>query len=283
MRLRELYISILCVIAFNSSIKGEVIYTKADSLIFESYITQLASRRELPASEILTNTAKFFLDRPYVASTLEGFDGEKLVVNLREFDCVTFVESCLALSLTLKSESPSFNHFCDQLKSIRYRGGNIDGYCSRLHYTSDWIYENKKSGIINDISKDCGGKLFDKDINFMTRNPHLYKQLKDSKENLDKLKVIEKEINNRNRFVVLPSFSIDMNKGYIKNGDIIVFATKIGGLDYSHIGIAYWQKDKLHFIHASSTAKKVIIEAKTLDTYCRSSKTCLGISILEVN
>lgn len=282
MRLRRLYIIVFCFIAFNSSIQGEVVYTKADSLIFESYITQFASQRKLPTSEILTNTAKFFLDRPYVASTLEGFDGEKLVVNLREFDCVTFVESCLALSLTLKSESPSFNRFCDQLQSIRYRGGNIDGYCSRLHYTSDWIYENEKSGIIDDISKDCGGKSFDKDINFMTKNPHLYKQMKGNSENLDRLKVIEERIKNRNRFVVTPPFSIDMNKGYIKNGDIIVFATKIGGLDYSHIGIAYWQKGKLHFIHASSSAKEVIIEPKTLDVYCKSSKNCLGISVLKV-
>lgn len=246
-------------------------------------MTQYVSQRELPTSEILINTAKFFLEKPYIASTLGISGEEKLVVNLREFDCVTFVESCLALSLTLKSENPSFSNFCNLLRHIRYRGGDIDNYCSRLHYTSDWIYENKKTGVINDISMDCGGKLFNKEINFMSMNSHLYNQLKDNEENIEKLKTVEDEINSRNSFVVVPTLSIERNAKQIKNGDIVLFATKMSGLDYSHLGIAYWQKGKLHFLHASSRAKKIVLEEKSLASYCKSSKTCLGISVLAVN
>ncbi len=41
---------------------------------------------------------KFFLGTPYVVGTLETKRGEHLVVNLREFDCVTFVENVVALA-----------------------------------------------------------------------------------------------------------------------------------------------------------------------------------------
>lgn len=274
---------VFCFLTFCSISKGEVVYTKADSLIFETYITQFSPQKEQPIASLFANTAKYFLGKPYISSTLEGGGKERLVVNLREFDCVTFVESCLALSLTLKSETPSFALFCTQLKSIRYRNGDIEGYPSRLHYMSDWIYENGENGLIDDITKDCGGRLILKDINFMTTNSHLYHNLKDNKINVGKLKKIEEDISSRNNYIVLPSFSIEKESAKIKNGDIVLFATKINGLDYSHLGIAYWQKGKLHFIHASSKSKKIIIEDKTLEGYCKSSKTCSGISILKVN
>ena len=41
---------------------------------------------------------KFFLGTPYVAGTLETKGAEHLVVNLREYDCVTFVENVVALA-----------------------------------------------------------------------------------------------------------------------------------------------------------------------------------------
>lgn len=274
---------VFCFLTFCSISKGEVVYTKADSLIFEAYIVQFSPQKEQPTASVFFNTAKFFLGKPYISSTLEGGEEERLVVNLREFDCVTFVESCLALSLTLKSETPSFALFCTQLKSIRYRNGDIEGYPSRLHYMSDWIYENGENGLIDDITKDCGGRLILKDINFMTTNSHLYHNLKDNKINVGKLKKIEEDISSRNNYIVLPSFSIEKESPKIKNGDIVLFATKVNGLDYSHLGIAYWQKGKLHFIHASSKEKKAIIERKTLEGYCKSLKTCSGISILKVN
>ncbi len=66
---------------------AEVIYTKQDSLIYEKYIRQLKADKALPIDELITKTALFFQDTPYVASTLDNTPEEQLVVNLHQFDC----------------------------------------------------------------------------------------------------------------------------------------------------------------------------------------------------
>lgn len=243
---------------------------------------EFVSKKNLSNSALLTNTALFFLDKPYVASTLDQNKNESLVVNLREFDCVTFIESCLALVLTLKAENPSFEKFCDSLQSIRYRNGIIKGYTSRLHYTSDWICENERNGFFEDISGKCGGVKMTKEVSFMTKNAHLYKQLASDSSCILEMKEIEENLNKRHCYVVLLSSYISDAQESIKSGNIIAFATEINGLDYSHIGIAYWREGELHFIHASSKEKKLIVDEKPLSLYCKQSKTCSGISILNV-
>ena len=58
-------------------------------------------------------------------------DGEEeLVIRTDAVDCLTFVEYTLAQALG--------SSFTENLQKIRYRDGIIDGYPSRLHYTSDW-------------------------------------------------------------------------------------------------------------------------------------------------
>ena len=42
--------------------------------------------------------------------------------------------------------------FADNLQKIRYRDGVIDGYTSRLHYTSDWIENGVRQGFLEDVT-----------------------------------------------------------------------------------------------------------------------------------
>lgn len=262
---------------------GDIVSTPADLRIYEAYIKQFEKQKDKPFEEIFINTAKYFLGKPYVASTLEVPDTERMVVNLREFDCTTFVENCIALSQVIKSGDFSYDNYLQTLITMRYRDGEVAGYTSRLHYTSDWIYENEKYGLLRNISSEIGGEKVKKDVNFMTTHPQLYKHLKGNAQNIEKLDKIEKNISKRNAYEILPTAAIYNSQQKIKTGDIIVFATSIAGLDYSHIGIAYWQKEKLHFIHASSKARQVIIEQKTLLEYCQTSKSCTGVTVLRIN
>lgn len=276
------YIFILVFVSFSFVAKGNVIYTEQDSLIYESYIQHFADQQGKPVNEIIVNTAKYFLGKPYVASTLELDGEEQLIVNLREFDCTTFVENCIVLSRVIKSTDHSFSNYLRLLTEMRYREGHVDGYTSRLHYTSDWIYENQKSGILKDISCDLGGIKENKVIDFMSKNPQLYEHLKNNDVNIKKLEKIEELINKRDTYCVISVDKVSTIENNIKNGDIIVFATSIKGLDYSHIGIAYFMENGLHFIHASSQAKKIITEKKLLIDYCRDSKSCTGIAVLRI-
>jgi cell wall-associated NlpC family hydrolase len=271
-------------VLFPNIIKGQnAVYNKSDSLIYEDYIKTFGKDEKKPFSELIINTAKYFLGKPYAASTLEVSDNEALVVNLRELDCTTFVENCIALSGIIKFGRSSLDDYSALLTYIRYRDGEIDGYISRLHYTSDWAYENEKKEILKNISRETGGQMMLKTINFMSTHPQSYKHLKDNKENIAKIKEIEDSINSRKAYIVIPTSAIPASSKNIRNGDIVAFATSTGGLDYSHVGIAYWENEQLHFIHASSKMKKVVIERKTLFEYCKDSKSCTGISIFRIN
>lgn len=264
--------------------KSQADYTKSDSLIFEKYCGVFKDKKNLSLSELVKSTALFFLNKPYVASTLEkNGSNEKLVVNLREFDCTTFVETCIALSQTIKSSDLSFQNYRNNLMNLRYRSGVIDGYSSRLHYSSDWIYENEKRNIFENIGQSVGGYNINKDINFMSTHPQSYFQLKNNTEEIKKIKNIENQLNKRGGFFVINKEKITTIEKDVKDGDIILFSTQINGLDFTHMGIAYKSDDHMSFIHASSSAKKVIIEKHSLYRYCQNSKNCNGIVVLRMN
>ena len=87
----------------------------------------------------MVKTARFFLGTPYVAATLE-MEPERLVVNLREMDCMTLVENVVVLTRTIQSENPSFETFCKNLQALRYRNGEIHDYTDPGF--DRWKYQN---------------------------------------------------------------------------------------------------------------------------------------------
>ncbi len=111
------------------------------------------SLAQRPIGEVMVAIGVSFLGTPYVARSLEQPGEEHLVVNLLGLDCVTFVENTLALSRCVKLEKQTFDDYRQQLQLIRYRGGIIDGYPSRLHYFSDWIDDNETKHVVTNISK----------------------------------------------------------------------------------------------------------------------------------
>lgn len=222
--------------------------------------------------------AKQFMGKPYVAATLEKNDNEKLVVNLDEFDCTTFVESCIAIA-----DANDYDDFENNLMKIRYRGGVIDNYTSRLHYMSEWIEDNFQ---LDNITMQLGGEVVNKPLFFMSKNANLYPSLKNNEEEIEKIKKVEEHINNQimneGKFMVLPKNKISSIEHMLKDGDIVLFATSIAGLDYSHIGLIHQTKEGVpQILHASSgKSMKVILDEKSLDQYCKSSSKCTGITVL---
>jgi len=171
----------------------------------------------------------------------------------------------------------SFEH---ELRLIRYRGGALNDYTSRLHYTTDWIFDNVKKSTVEDITYALGGQKFKPNVSFMSGNYMKYKHLKDDPETVKEIGAIESEINKRGSYYFLPKQSIEAHQSLIRSGDIICFTTSVPGLDISHLGIAYRNKGQLTFIHASSTAKKVIINPESLVDYCNKINSNTGIIVL---
>lgn len=250
---------------------------RADREIFEKYIQHMGDASSMELGEIITKSALFFLGTPYVAHTLEK-EPEQLVVNLRELDCTTLVESVLALSRTVKEGDPTFEKFINNLQFVRYRDGKIEDYSSRLHYTTDWIYENQKKGLVRNITQEAGGVDHKVNLYIMSTNHEKYKQLKGKPELTEKIRKTEAEASQRKNYRIAAG-EIEKNKKSFKNGDIVCFVTNMAGIDISHVGFIYFQGDKLTFIHASSTEKRVVIDKESLMNYALRSKNGNGIMV----
>lgn len=252
--------------------------TQSDKGIFESYLNSVQTVDKLCSDILMDETAKFFLGVPYVGKTLE-YEPERLIVNLREMDCMTFVENVLALAEASASGTPSWQIYLEKLQQIRYRDGKIEDYTSRLHYTSDWIYENEKKGLIADITKEIGGVPLAMDVSFVSTHPESYMQLQSHPEYIAVMAKKEKEINSR-QYYYIPKEEIDKREAQIRTGDIVCFVTSIKGLDISHVGIVHKEGDKMTFIHASSGKKRVIINEESLQDYVLGIKKSKGIMVL---
>jgi hypothetical protein len=255
-------------------------YSDGDIKIFKKYIAALSPDKSVSLNNIIIRTALFFKDRPYVAHTLEK-DPEQLVVNLREVDCTTFVETVLALSRTIKQyPNPAFENFCGELQKIRYRNGNIQDYTSRIHYFSDWIFENERGRIVKDVTKSIGGEPYMVSVSYMSSHPESYRQLKEYPKYVPVISQQEKEISGRNIYSMIPKNKISLSEKSVRNGDIVCFVTDIKGLDISHTGFLYFENGILTFIHASSQLKKVIVHSQSLTDYVSGIKSNKGIMVV---
>ena len=255
-----------------------------DQEILAAYFEYMRQNANATASsgDLLTQTALFFLDTPYVAHTLEGNDEEQLVVNLRGLDCVTIVESSMALVRAFQAGELTEERFKKELQFIRYRDGIIDGYPSRLHYFSDWIVNNEKNGIIRDITREIGGVPIQFNLGIMTSRKDSYPALKNRPDYVERIRAVEEYISART-FYFIPQDQIEAQRDYIRNGDIVCFVTSREGLDISHVGIAYWVDDKLTFIHASLSAMTVLIEPRSMADYVYAIRHNTGIIVLRMN
>ncbi|WP_455591162.1 N-acetylmuramoyl-L-alanine amidase-like domain-containing protein [Bacteroides sp.] len=219
--------------------------------------------------------ARKFIGTPYIASTLEVNDEEKLVVNLKEVDCTTLVEYVLAKATK--------GDFTSNLQRIRYRDGKINGYTSRLHYIADWVENGVNQGIIADVTAANSPDTEKLSLSYMSKHPQLYKSLKNSPENVKLMAKYEKALTGKT-IHYLPKTKLKAEGlPWIKDGDIIALCTNIPGLDVSHMGIACYVDGKLHLLNASSVNKKVEISAIPLSDMLAKSKSNTGIRVMRLS
>lgn len=257
----------------------KIIYNEKDVEILEQIFSIFSNEKETPISVLIIKVGTFFKSTPYVAHTLEiEPENERLVINLREMDCTTFAENCLAISRTIKSSNPSFENFANQLQKIRYRDGKINGYPSRLHYFSDWIFDIDKKNIAKSVSEEMGKTPFIKQINFMSTHPESYVQLKDNKELIQTIENQENEISSRKMYFI-PEEKIKLNEDKFRDGDIVGITTSINGLDILHVGILVRKGERIHLLHASSEQEQVIVSENSLEEYLLNSKLATGIMV----
>lgn len=221
----------------------------------------------------MAEVGRTFVGTPYVPGTLERPGPETLVVNFRELDCVTFVETVLATARFLKE--PDAGEVLDRrgdaearyeeiLTRVRYRDGVLDGYPSRLHYFSDWIADGQAKGLVREITPSLtGAVLDDAPVDFMTAHPDAYRQLGASRDVLEAIGLTEHRLTRQGRWV-LPEERIAAVAGDIRDGDVIAATSTVPGLDVAHTGLALWVDGALHLMHAPLVGDSVEISKEPL-------------------
>lgn len=244
------------------------------------------SKRYSQADDVVSYFAKKFVGIPYVANTLEVNDEEQLVVNLRQMDCTTYVETVVTLALCAQNGQFTYQDYINALRNLRYRNGVIDGYGSRLHYFSDWIDNNENMGFVKEIQSPNPpfSAIQVLNLDFMSKHPHSYKALRISPYLVEEIRETEINLNGK-KMNYIPKSSLantSLLRKVVRNGDILAVVTNVKGLDIAHLGIALWRKDGLHMLHASSKQGRVVEDNNTLRTYLNGNKSFLGIRVLRL-
>ena len=114
--------------------------TEAERLLNDAGETDLGQRIDR-LSEVL-------LGRAYVEGSLGGGPElpEELRISLSSFDCVTFIETVLALAFARTIEE-----FIATVRGIRYEDGEVD-WARRNHYMVDWARNNQERGFIGNLT-----------------------------------------------------------------------------------------------------------------------------------
>lgn len=270
---------------------GAVVYDRADSIRVETLLRQ---GRELPAdSSLMLFYARQFLGVPYVAHTLESPDGqERLVVNLRQMDCTTLVETVTALTLATRHGSGRWDDYCHWLMAIRYLDGKMDGYASRCHYFSQWIASARARGLVTEVdSAEAGGTHFPFAgqqhirLHHMSRHRDRYPAIAQDEAEARRVACHEREYSGA-RVRYIPARLTGKSReelSCIQDGDILALVTRRDGLDVSHLGLAVWGTDGLlHLLNASSLYHRVVLDSVPLHDYLLKHPTSVGVRVVRV-
>ena len=227
--------------------------------------------------ELLGAIGERLVGTRYEPHTLEIPGPERLVINLEALDCVTFVENVLVMARLawtapaglmedpagLVDDPAGFEAaYRRELTSIRYRGGDLDGYPSRLHYFSEWIADNDAMGLVEAISRRLGGVEDESPIDFMSTHPDAYRQLADPGA-LAEITAMEARLAGVPRHY-LPEHGIAAAAPGIREGDVIAATSTVAGLDIAHTGIAVRRGGVLRLLHAPLVGSHVQISEESL-------------------
>ncbi|MBV6440790.1 MAG: DUF1460 domain-containing protein [Haliscomenobacteraceae bacterium CHB4] len=250
----------------------KVAYSDRDSFLFSEKQKTVTPETDLGGKTLAI--ARSFLGTSYVAGTLDMNAEEQLVVNLRQLDCWTLVENSLAIALANEGD---FQGYLSNLQQLRYWGGTVDGYGSRIHYFSGWLLQAEKSGFLRDLTREMGGIPYRKKIGYISARPDKYPKMRDA-ATLRDIQASERRIN-AHAWYFIPKAKVAAMEHLIEDGDLIMLTSSRRDLDIAHQGFAVRQNGRIHLLNASSLAKKVVISRQTLTQYLAAQKGQSGIMV----
>lgn len=263
-------------------------WTNDDWRLFEATVRWgVAARLDtLPAGAAIVQVGRRFVGVDYKPGTLEAPGPERLVIDLREFDCVTFVENVLALSHFIRhdgarvlADPPKARaRYEAYLRDLRYRDGRLDGYPSRLHYFSEWLSDHERRGMLRQLGDEIGAVPDDRPIDFMTTHATAYRQLADS-ANLAAIRQVEARLNAGPKRRYVPKAAIQSIESRLRDGDVLAMTSALPGLDVAHTGIAVMVDGRPHLLNAPLVGKSVELSPLPLPEHLAARSKQTGVMV----
>ena len=242
--------------------------------------------KSLPIGERTATVGRALVGTRYKSYTLEIDNRvEAPSANFTGLDCWTFYE--IALGFARMLDEPAENWTPERLLHYieldRYRGGQCTGeYLSRLHYLEDWLADNDRRGLVEDLTRSLGGVSVPHSAREMTVAWRHYRYLAANRSLLGPLGQMEARVSSRPLYQI-PKSRVASIEGKLRSGDIIGIVSRDGRqlFSTSHVGLALRVADgSLHFMHASSPHNygRVVIDS-TLSSYLDRYRTDSGILV----
>ena len=240
----------------------------------------------LPIGERTAAVGQALVGTRYKHFTLEIDNRiESPSVNFQGMDCWTFFETALGFARMLNEPESNWTpeRLLYYIELDRYRGGQCTGeYLSRLHYLEDWLRDNNRRGLVEDLTRDLGGRSVPHSAREMSTGWRHYRYLAANRSLLGPLGRMEANVSSLPLYQI-PKSQVAAIEPKLRSGDIIgVISRERNGLySTAHVGLALRTSDGvLHFMHASSPSNygRVVIDDE-LSKYLYRYRSDSGILV----
>lgn len=176
--------------------------------------------------------SRYLVGSSYKSNPLVGSakTAEEFTASLAGFDCVTYVETVLALA-----RASSVDEFVNWLRQIRYEHGRIQ-WTRRNHYMTQWIRNNIRNGIVRPVPLPA--------VPVVTRERTL--------------NVVSGLAAQQTRLRCVPKPAVPRLEPHLQSGDLIFFVSTRRNLDVFHVGIIVRDDQALRIRHASRSQGMVV-------------------------
>jgi hypothetical protein len=271
-RLRILILILAVALAANASVTLPMSTVFRGQDRFEELVSRAKAENwsSLPIGVRTAAVGQAMVGTPYRSYTLEVDNRiESPSVNFNAMDCWTFFEIALGFARMLDEPQADWTPgtLLRYVEIDRYRGGECSGdYLSRLHYLEDWLYDNNRRGLVQDLTRSLGGVSVPHSAREMTHGWRNYRYLASNPRLLRPLAQMEAHVSSRALYEI-PKSRVARIEPQLRSGDIIGIVSRDGGSlrATSHVGLAIRGLDgTLHFMHASSPRNygRVVIDQR---------------------
>src|SRR6266699_5491997 len=234
---------LLCSVAFasESRLPFGTVFTGQDQFNRLAAKAKAGNWKALPIGERTAAVGQALVGTRYKHFTLEIDNRtESPSVNFQGMDCWTFFEIALGFARMLNEPESNWTpeRMLFYIEQDRYRGGQCTGeYLSRLHYLEDWLYDNSRRGLVEDVTRDLGGRSVPHSAREMTVGWRHYRYLAHNRSLLRPLAQMEARVSSRPLYQI-PKRRVAAAESKLRNGDIvgIIGHDRSGNYSTSHVG-----------------------------------------------